>query len=331
MFKKYNSIENTYRQTVLDQIRLHEFDEHTYIVQEKTHGANISFWTLDGTSIYTAKRSGPLEEKEVFYNHDTVLENLAPKFKEIWQELQTIHSDLKQITFFGEIIGGAYPHKDVEQNKNATKVQKGIYYSPNNHFYAFDILLNVETYLSVAECNRIFEKYNLLHAKTLFEGSLTDCLNYPNDFETTIPEILSLPKISPNVSEGAVIKPSIPLFFNNDSRVILKNKNEKWSENTRFNKVIKEQDLPSEKVIKLQEAIETYVTENRLNNVLSKIGEVTMKDFGRVIGLFSQDVTTDFTKDYEVHLNDLEKKELKLINKSFSKKAAKLVKIALQV
>ncbi|MFT5821176.1 MAG: Rnl2 family RNA ligase [Crocinitomix sp.] len=330
MFKKYNSIENTYREEVLNQIKLHEFADHTYAVQEKAHGANTCFWTINGDSISTAKRSGLLEEGEKFYNHDSILVDLAPKIKAIWKELKNADNNLNQITIFGEIIGGAYPHKDVERNKNATKVQKGIYYSPDNCFYAFDILLNVEEYLSVDECVRLFEEYDIFHAKTLFKGSLTDCLDYPNDFESKIPSEFNLPEILPNVCEGVVIKPLSPLFFRNDSRVILKNKNERWAENTRFNKVIKQQDLPSEKVIKLQEAIATYATENRLNNVLSKIGEVSVQDFGKVVGLFNKDILEDFTKDYHEHLSELEKKEVKVVTKSFSKKAATLVKIALQ-
>ena len=45
MFKKYNSIENTYREKEVEQIYLHGYDKETYVVQEKVHGANFSFIT----------------------------------------------------------------------------------------------------------------------------------------------------------------------------------------------------------------------------------------------------------------------------------------------
>lgn len=330
MFKKYNSIENTYREEVLEQIQKHGYANQEFVVQEKVHGSNISFWTTDGESIHTAKRSGRIEEGEVFFNYERVLIDLKPKLLAIWQELRNEKSGIEQVTFFGEIFGGAYPHADVERTKSAIKVQKGIYYSPNNHFYAFDILINTETYLDVDQVNELFEKHNIVHAKTIFRGPLNECISYPNDFETAIPKAFNLPAITPNITEGVVIKPVTPLFFNNGSRVILKNKNEKWAENTRFNKIIREEDEPTEKLLKLQEAIATYVTENRLNNVLSKIGAVTIKDFGKVIGMFNKDIITDFLKDYQDRVAELEKKEAKKLNKSFSKKAADLVKKALQ-
>lgn len=43
MFKKYNSIENTYRQEFLDKIKGHGFWEDEFVVQEKVHGANLSY------------------------------------------------------------------------------------------------------------------------------------------------------------------------------------------------------------------------------------------------------------------------------------------------
>ena len=41
----------------------------------------------------------------------------------------------------------------------------------------------------------------------------------------------------------------------------------------------------------------TYNTEQRVSNVISKIGQVTNKDFGRILGLTVQDILEDFTKD----------------------------------
>lgn len=266
-----------------------------------------------------------LDEGEKFYNFQSVLEEIKPKLQEIWQILKKDHTDMSQLTIFGELIGGDYPHDDVPRNKQAIKVQKGIFYSPDNLFFAFDIVINHTQYLDVDIANQLFEHANLLHAKTIFKGSIEDCLAYPNDFESTIPKELNLPEITPNVIEGVIIKPLKTRYMNNRERVILKNKNEKWAEIAKRRKSNRVQEKPSDQVIALQEAILDYVTENRLTNVLSKIGEVTEKDIGKVLGLFSKDVVEDFLKDHKTQTDLLEKKELKLVTKSFAKTANTMV------
>ncbi|MGB1242189.1 MAG: RNA ligase, Rnl2 family [Chitinophagales bacterium] len=326
MFKKYNSIENTYRTEFLNRIKGHGFWEDEFVVQEKTHGANLSYWTDNGVDFYAGKRTGKIEEKEAFYNYEIILGELKPKFMRIWDSLKIKSPDLLQMTIFGELIGGNYPHPEVTADKKAMKVQKGVYYSPQNHFYAFDILLNSEKYVDVEEANVYFEKEELLYAKTLFKGSFSECLEYRNSFPSTVPAILGLPEIEDNICEGVVIRPAITSYFNNGTRVILKNKNETWAERKQFRKSIRKEEQLPEKIVKLREAISTYVTENRLNNVLSKIGAVTLKDFGKVMGLFSKDIVEDFLKDYEEVVNDLEKQEWKSVKKSISYEASGMVR-----
>lgn len=166
MFKKYTSLENTYRGEFLERIKGHGFWDETYVVQEKVHGANLSFWTTNGEDFTTAKRSGNLEEDEVFYNHHMVLDSIQPKLKMIWTDIQKDFKDVSQMTIFGEILGGDYPHPEVEVNRKAQIVQKGIFYGPSNYFYGFDILINREQYLDVEQVNYYFEKHQVLHAET---------------------------------------------------------------------------------------------------------------------------------------------------------------------
>lgn len=325
MFQKYNSIENTYQKEFLDRIKGHGFWEKEYVIQEKAHGSNLSYRTNDGINFTAAKRTGNISPEEVFYNYDVILEDLKPQFGRVWTKLMKKYFDLEQMTIFGEIIGGDYPHIDVEENKKAIRVQKGIYYSPGNQFYIFDILVNNNKYINTLELNEYLEEENLLHANTLFKGKIAECLDYPNNFESTIPVLLGLPPLKHNVCEGVVIRPVNTSYFNNGVRVILKNKNNKWSENKKFNKSIKKEEKLTDKTLKLQEAIQTYVTENRLNNVISKIGEVRPQDYGRVLGMFNKDIVESFINDYHQYTDDLEKKELKLITKCFFKESQRLV------
>ena len=326
MFRKYNTIENTYRKEFLERIKNQGFGDEEYVVQEKVHGANLSFITRDGKNFYVAKRTGLIEDGEKFYNYEKVFEDVKPQLEKLWKELKKDYPEMQQLNVFGELFGGHYPHPEVPKDKNGLMIQKGIFYSPDNRFYAFDILINNEKFLDVDTASKYFDKAGLLHAKSLFRGSLDECLQYPNDFESTIPAELGLPEIESNIAEGTVIKPVKPLFFNNGVRVILKNKNEKWAEKIKRKKINKEELKPSEKVLELQEAIKTYVTENRLNNVISKIGEVSQKDFGKLLGLYNKDIVEDFSKDYADMLKDLDKKEIKLINKSIYDITRKMIK-----
>ena len=56
-------------------------------------------------------------------------------------------------------------------------------------------------------------------------------------------------------------------------------------------------DTLSPKAIFVLEHIEDRICENRYNSVVSKIGEVGIKDFNMVSGLLLQDALEDFEKD----------------------------------
>ena len=53
----------------------------------------------------------------------------------------------------------------------------------------------------------------------------------------------------------------------------------------------------SEEASYLCEEVYKLITQNRLNNVISKIGEVNpKKDYGRLLGLYDKDILADFLK-----------------------------------
>ena len=96
MFKKYNSIENTYRQAFLEKIKGHGFWLKEYVVQEKVHGANLSYITTDGQHFSGDKRRGLIGAEEEFYNYQAILQNLQSKFSAIWEELKEKQPNLQQ-------------------------------------------------------------------------------------------------------------------------------------------------------------------------------------------------------------------------------------------
>ena len=321
IFKTYNAIENAYQTRVIEQIRMQGFGDEVFIVQEKVHGANFSFFT-DGKEIKIAKRTAFIEKDEKFFNAHQVLERYRNNVIEVFQKVKTIHPDVETVVIYGELFGGGYQHKEVESVKDAVKVQKGIEYAPHNEFYAFDIKLNGVTYLDTELVNQIFEETGFFYAKILFQGSLEEALKFPNVFNSYIPAWLGLPELENNRCEGTIVKTLRTKYFGNGARIILKNKNEKWAEKAKMvkkqAKTVQKQVHFSEKAQEIWEEIQQYATANRLNNVVSKIGEFEPKMIGKVIGLFAQDILEDFDKDFPAAFMAIEKEEQKRINKKLN-------------
>ncbi|MBX2900757.1 MAG: hypothetical protein KF775_13975 [Cyclobacteriaceae bacterium] len=330
VFNKYNSIENSYQHDFINSIIEQGFGNLDYVVQEKVHGANLSFIT-DGQNIASAKRTDLILEREQFFNSNLVQANYTDKILALHATVLR-QFDAKTVTIFGEIFGGGYPHPDTIKDDNAKLVQRGIYYCPSNDFFAFDILLDNEKYLDVETASGFFKKFGFIYAKALFKGSLKDCLAFPNEFKTTIPLEYGLPELDGNVCEGVVIRPIQPLFLRTGARVLIKNKNEKWAENNNYidkailSKLLHEGEELSEEASILCEEIYKLITQNRLTNLISKMGEVNPKrDLGKVLGLFNKDALTDFFKTYKDRYDSLEKHESKAVNKFLNKHAGQLI------
>jgi Rnl2 family RNA ligase len=325
MFKKYNTIENTYREKVIEQVHLHGYGNETYVVQEKVHGANFSF-ICDGKNVHVAKRTAIIEENEPFNNYLFVLETYKERILKLFSFIQSDIPEVHTIHVYGELFGGCYEHPEVKKVPNMVKVQKGISYSPKNDFYAFDICINQEQYLDVHQANTYFEKLDMFYAKTLFEGNLQDCLAYPNVFSTHIPLWLGLQEMENNFCEGVIIRPSKNKIFRNGSRVILKNKNERWSEKSNVKKVVKPVEFTEEETT-LWNILNSYLTENRLVNVQSKLGKFQIKAIGKTIGFFAKDTLEDFTKEHSLLWDIIEKDRRKVITKRLNLEAATIVKV----
>ncbi|MDV7698980.1 RNA ligase, Rnl2 family [Chryseobacterium soli] len=328
IFKTYNSIENAYQARVIDQIRIQGFGDEVFIVQEKVHGANFSFFT-DGKEIKIAKRTDFIKEDEKFYNAHHMLEQYREKVIGLFRKVKAIFPETETVVIYGELFGGGYKHKDIEPVKGAVKVQKGVEYAPQNEFYAFDIKLNGITYLDTDLSNEIFKETGFFYAKIIFQGTLEEALRFPNAFESKIPGWLGLPEIEDNMCEGTIVKTLKTKYFGNGSRVILKNKNEKWTEKSKMVR----RDRTAQKEVHFSEAaheiwseIQQYAIPNRLHAVTSKIGEFEPKIMGKVIGLFAQDILEDFEKDFPNVFNTIEKEEQKRINKKLNNLAITCIK-----
>jgi len=323
-FVKYNSLENSYRIGFIEKIINQGKNRGEFVVQEKVHGSNFSIW-FNGTDFKCARKTDFLEEGEMFFNFDKILEKYKKEIKVIFNKINN-SKNIDTIAFFGELFGGNYDHKDVKPIKNASKVQKGILYHPDNMFMLFDVKIN-GAYLNEDELEELVKGTSFYKAKVLFRGTLEECLKQPNEFITNIPKDFGLPDVDGNICEGVVIKPVIPDFLYGGNRVIIKNKNDKWSEKAKAPKRDRKvQTIFSPEVQMQIDNMELFVTENRLRNVLSKIGNVTEKDFGKILGLFNKDVIEDYMKEYDEELNVLVKEDRKKVTNAINNKSANLIR-----
>jgi Rnl2 family RNA ligase len=308
------------------------YDKQEFVVQEKVHGSNVCFIT-DGQTVGFGKRTGFVEAGEKFYDYETFVERYNPKIIALYTIVKEKHPDIKTITVYGEMFGGRYPHRDVKNNAQIPMIQKGVFYCPTHEFYAFDLYVTTgesARYLPVDEMNGFFEQGHLFYARTVFKGTLNECLQHPNDFQSLISTWLGLPPLENNVCEGVIIRPVEPMWLRNGSRVLLKNKNARFAEK----KAIKKREPKlfvestySEILNALLPVAEQYVTENRLNNVISHIGQITLpNEIGKLIGLFSKDILTDFLKEHSGEYSAIEKSEQKILNRHINTSATNLIK-----
>lgn len=334
-FFKYPEIENAYQQGFIDKIKENGFGDIRYVIMEKIHGSNsqVSYNLSDETFTY-GSRNHVLEDDEVHYHLRECVEplkqNIIIMSNILAKGLMPLGQQVTDVTFFGEVCGGCYPHPNVPRNKEAMKVQKGVYYSPDNQWFAFDIgyeLKDVDNMFFLS-ASKFFTYCAIGHIPMVpilhISGSLDKALAYKNDKLSCISKRNHLPPLDENRMEGVVIRPWDTDVWFGHTRLVIKNKNETFKEKTR---VPKSQEIPevSEKAKQAMEEVLQYVNYNRVHNVISKIGEVTVKQIGEVIMLTNKDVLADYEKEYDT-LTYLDKSDEKLVRKFLNGEVAKCVR-----
>lgn len=272
-FNKFSSLENTYRQNLIDKVQYEGKDGGLWMATEKLHGANFSFW-CDGNEVKVASRTQFVDG--TFYNCQAVINRYS---QAILDGFPYFAKEGQTVIIYGELHGG--------------NVQKEVQYGEKD-FKAFDVIIDgvvqqKQVALSIADgCGVSF-------VPIIKIGTFAECLALSNTFKSTLtPEGYE----EENTSEGLVIEPVEPNWFNNGSRIYFKNKTEGFSEKKREPKEHKVFELSDEESELMNELL-TYNTTQRVSNVISKIGQVTNKDFGKILGLTTQDLLDEFTKETE--------------------------------
>lgn len=289
-FTKFPSLENTYRQKEIDKVVMMEIKDQ-WVVTEKVHGANFSFWVYKDVDtkeidIKCAKRSGWIEEDEKFFNYKSVLEKYRPTLEKLRGDV------LDNFVIYGELFGG--------------NIQSGMCYSLEQDFVAFDMRwINEDGSLGLP-----LDKLTTLTLAGDYNLPVTPLIGVYNTFEEAlaVEESFTSKLIRQDFdgaeehkeTEGIVIEPNNAVYEPNGSRVYFKKKTKRFLEKggkpniKHKNPVVLQETVQ----LKLDEAL-LFLNNNRFDSVVSKIGEVSIKDIGKVMGLLTQDIVVDMEKDLE--------------------------------
>jgi len=312
-FTKYQSIDNSYRQKIINHLYDHGLSEGDWIATEKIHGCNFSIW-CEGGSVSFAKRSGFIEKDENFYNTERLRNVLTTCMTKLYNTLwvKQLANNGDTVVVWGEQCGGS--------GNDAKTVQSQIWYSDDPAFLVFDISIN-GVYQSHRQVEALCRVVGFVTVPVVATGDLKFLLELDPEFNCTVTSKAD------NPAEGFVIKPAEVKHFGNGARVILKTKSKAFSE--KKNKVPSKAPEPlcDADQLLLDELV-TYVTKNRLKSVLSHIGDVGQKDFGKVIGLLVQDILVDYEKDYGSleHEKAREDSEWKKVSRALSKECSALIR-----
>ena len=347
IFRKYNEIENTYRTDFIQKIKNLNLDPNTqFACFTKIDGSNFSIILDEDDNFACAKRTDIVTPAEKFHNCDYVIEkmNLIEKIKEIkkyvmnkFNIVNMYNTNKCRVQIYGELCGGMYRHPEVEKVKGAVKIQGRVSYHPDNIWVPFDGFVAIDEdriiYFNVDELAEICKHVGLPCQIEKFRGTLDECLNFDVQFVDDTGHVLfGLPLIDDNLSEGVVIKPVYPMWFPNGERIILKNKNERFKEKAKKEKIQKVEVPLNENELKVLNILNEYVTESRMFSIFSKEGKLEDKLFGKVLGLFILDCITDAIKDNPeiqelIDLNDKEQFDYKRVKKKFQEIAVKDVRV----
>ncbi len=274
-FKKYNSIENSYQNKVIEHFlgQFPELLDVKFVAVEKLDGSNIQI-CISPNDIKIGKRTSWIEEGESFND----IHNVIKKYQDSINAIQKhcIEEGL-EIRLFGEIYGKG--------------IQRRIDYGDEKHMSFFDIMINGE-YLGYQEFLGLVVKFKLPTPKLYLMSNLQQCLKLNAE----------------DKGEGFVIRPKDKNYYSHTgSRFILKKKSESFSEKMEKKQTTQRQVSP------LNLEFRRYINENRVKNVFSKYGEIeTSKDIAKYIKYVLEDAKEDFIKDTP-NFQDIPKDEYKAV------------------
>lgn len=330
-FIKYPSIKRL-TERAISNVRDINVELPEFMVTEKLHGANMGIYS-NGTEFKIASREGFVRDGIKFYNGRAV----ADKYKEaIMKHAKESTDEAKaagitgEVTsiYFGELFGGNI-HKGTPYSQEQDFVlfdffvlfddtpdnREALHQNGVSHFEILqeEGLLLCRAYDKPTALKKIAYEIGCRPIEILFIGSFEGAILVKNDFESkyVCPQKVKESGVEAHgqeavdylcITEGVIIEPVYPVNYFGDT-FKYKSKNMKFEE--KHNTGYKEKTSAVEKALNnlTDEERDTlydmdnYITNPRFEAVLSKMGEVTIKDFSKVLKSYVDDVIAEFKED----------------------------------
>ena len=209
-------------------------------------------------------------------------------------------------------------------------VQKRVYYGPGRYLRFYDIKENGEFWPG-EKSMEFFQNFDLFVPVVAivegFEAAITYCCEFVSKLT---PEDWNGVK-EDNFAEGFVMRPmNFDIQNPSGSRFTIKSKHPKFKDQEKSK--TKKSYAPMEGSLRdLVDAAKTYVNENRLFDLISKMGPLTERSqIGPYMKAFSKDWQDEFKDDYAEELAmasmEYEKSDVKNVFKIAGKNAINLIK-----
>ncbi|RNF04180.1 REL1 protein [Trypanosoma rangeli] len=207
-----------------------------WVACEKVHGTNFGIYLInlgEQEVVRFSKRSGIMDPNENFFGYHILIDEFSAQVRILCDLLKQKYglSRIGRVVLNGELFGAKYKHPLVPKSEKwctmpngkrfpiaGVEIQREPFpqYSPELHFFAFDIKYSVSgaeedfVMLGYDEFVEFCSKVpNLLYAKAVVRGTLDTCLAFDvENFNTPLPALLGLGNypLEGNLAEGVVIR-----------------------------------------------------------------------------------------------------------------------------
>lgn len=271
--------------------------EHQWVVTEKIDGANCSIIVDREGNVNFAGRNHVIDDTYDVYHFSNMIKH-DKKFAELVAYITKLVKDhqFETINVFGEYFGRG--------------IQDRIDYGNQKYVRIYSCLINGKHWCGFDEFNTLFNNLDrqfFIPVLGRFE-TFEQAVEFANAYGVTNNKISEL---APQCGEGVVIYSATS---HEDILVAYKHKCDQFKELKKLPIVKQMKAAKYSSINALHEEFMQYATENRMYNVISKLGVPSDKSqYGAYARAFVEDAIEDFKLDHPNVLEDLDKNEIKQV------------------
>jgi Rnl2 family RNA ligase len=310
-FKKYPSLTNHYRtEDIHYWLGINPgLAQAKYVIQEKIHGANISFY-ICASEVVACSRNRRLPDDENFFGLPAVRELYTNEFAAL-QAYAEKHKSIVRV--YGEFFGG--------------QIQQGVDYGKEKRILFFDAKIN-NAWLTAEEFSVFLGHDCSLPYMSVPTLAVVRTLENALEFNTELKSVLWQEAKDDNIMEGVVIKPlGLVQESKEGSLFYIKKKNDAFKQKVHRKKKPAKID---QSLLDLQEEFASYLTDMRLQGIFSKYGMIWKpQQIGEYIKYMMDDAMESFLAD-NPDVKEMSKKTRKTIFRNAGKLIMPMLKEAMQ-